>query len=253
MRKTVFALLFTALVFSPSLLTASERLTVIFDQGHGQAFLANKDGTLQLSNLGRLFAKEGFDVMYSPGRVTPNLLSKADVFIVSGPFAPYTKEEAGAVYAFVKAGGRLAVMAHISWTVTELINRFGVSTTNGTIVEIEKLIDEKGKSFHVSHLSRHPLTSDIKHFSVYGVWGLDTGSKSVKAVARTSPSAFEDHDDDGKRGEQERSGPFGMVVAGKLGKGRFVVFGDDTMFQNKYLKDENLTLARNLVKWLKKD
>jgi hypothetical protein len=40
-------------------------------------------------------------------------------------------------------------------------------------------------------------------------------------------------------------------VAGALGRGRFVVFGDDTLFQNRFLDGSNLELAGNLVHWLR--
>jgi len=47
-----------------------------------------------------------------------------------------------------------------------------------------------------------------------------------------------------------RSSRFAVVVAGKLSSGRFVVFGDDAVFQNKFLTGDNLILGRNLAAWL---
>jgi len=41
-----------------------------------------------------------------------------------------------------------------------------------------------------------------------------------------------------------------VAVAGRSGKGRFVVFGDDAIFQNKFLTGDNLVLGRNLASWL---
>jgi hypothetical protein len=41
-----------------------------------------------------------------------------------------------------------------------------------------------------------------------------------------------------------------VVIAGSLGRGEFAVFGDDAIFQNRFLKDENLLLGKNLVKWM---
>jgi hypothetical protein len=43
---------------------------------------------------------------------------------------------------------------------------------------------------------------------------------------------------------------FGVVVQGTHGAGRFVVFGDDAIFQNKFLDASNKQLARNLARWL---
>jgi hypothetical protein len=44
---------------------------------------------------------------------------------------------------------------------------------------------------------------------------------------------------------------FGVVAAGRLGAGRFVAFGDDAVFQNRFLDDSNRRLATNLARWLK--
>jgi hypothetical protein len=46
-------------------------------------------------------------------------------------------------------------------------------------------------------------------------------------------------------------GSFGVVVSGDLGNGRFIVFGDDAIFQNKFLDNSNRQLAKNLARWLK--
>ncbi|MBW1897757.1 MAG: hypothetical protein JRI61_01710, partial [Deltaproteobacteria bacterium] len=38
---------------------------------------------------------------------------------------------------------------------------------------------------------------------------------------------------------------------GKWGAGHFVVFGDDAIFQNKFLIEENALIGKNLARWLK--
>ena len=57
---------------------------------------------------------------------------------------------------------------------------------------------------------------------------------------------------DGVQGEGEPSMSLGVLVAGKIGTGEFVVIGDDAIFQNKFLSDANLVLAQNISVWLKK-
>jgi len=47
--------------------------------------------------------------------------------------------------------------------------------------------------------------------------------------------------------------PFGVVVVGHLGQGRYVVFGDDALFQNRFFDESNRRLAINLVNWLGTD
>ena len=43
---------------------------------------------------------------------------------------------------------------------------------------------------------------------------------------------------------------FAVAIAGQSGNGRFVVFGDDAIFQNQFFKGNNQVLGRNLARWL---
>ncbi len=251
MKFIMPAVLSALLILGASATYALEPVTVIFDHGHGQMFLFTRGGELQLSGMTRLFNDEGYSLKVAPGKATPHMLSYADVFIISGPFVPYTKEEADALYDFVNEGGRLAIMSHITATLKEVLDRFGVTSSNGVIKEKAGIIGGKNSDFLVTRLARHPLTEGLEGFAVYGAWGVGAGRDDIKVVATTSAGGWEDLDRDDSHGPTERAGPFGMVVAGRVGKGEFVVFGDDAIFQNKFLKSDNLVLAANLVKWLK--
>ena len=48
----------------------------------------------------------------------------------------------------------------------------------------------------------------------------------------------------------DAGGPFTVAVSGTLGAGLFAVFGDDAIFQNRYLDEDNGRLAANLSGWL---
>ena len=93
------------------------------------------------------------------------------------------------------------------------------------------------------------LFSGINSFSAYGVWALKPGASS-SAIARTSPEAWVDLKGDNIFSEGDAVGAFAVVVMGTLGKGDFVVFGDDAIFQNRFLDDNNRKLAINLGTWL---
>lgn len=230
---------------------ASEQVTVISDQGHGQRFFFGSLGGLHLSKLSRLFEAEGFHVMIAPGGATPHMLSYADVFVISGPFRPFTRQEAETLYGFVSDGGRLAIMTHITPTLFELFDKFGITSSDGVIKEREGVIGGVNTDFLVSVLKDHPLMQGIESFSAYGAWGLGSSREGMEVIASTSTRAWEDLDTDDLKGTDEKAGPFGIVVAGLVGKGKVVVFGDDAIFQNKFLEGNNLRLAENLIRWLK--
>ncbi len=234
----------------PDLHAAQRKPVVLFDQGHGQAFVIEKSGDLQLSGLAELFSKAGFEVKAGTQAITPELLSGIDCLVISGPFRPFTTEEAGAIRNFIKQGGYVSVMIHITPPVLELLKELGIFTTNGPINEVKNVIGGEGKDFTVSRLAPHPLTKGLRRFSAYGVWGLNPESDSAKIIAKTSPRSWVDLNRDGKFSSGDAAQEFGVIVAGNLGMGEFAVFGDDAIFQNRFLKKDNLLLGKNLVQWM---
>ena len=74
---------------------------------------------------------------------------------------------------------------------------------------------------------------------------------SAMIVAATSPKGWADLNGNRKLDKDDVVQAFGVVVEGQHGAGRFVVFGDDAMFQNKFLDESNRQLAKNLARWLK--
>jgi len=94
------------------------------------------------------------------------------------------------------------------------------------------------------------VVNRIQEFSAYGVWGLINKDQSVRIVASTGPNAWIDLRQD-KKQTKENTSSFGVIVAGEMGQGAYLVFGDDAIFQNKFLDANNKALAANLAAWLK--
>jgi hypothetical protein len=78
-----------------------------------------------------------------------------------------------------------------------------------------------------------------------------TESKKARIIALTGSKAWIDLNRDGKFNATDARQSFGVVIAGTLGKGKYVIFGDDAIFQNKFLKKDNMPLAKNLADWMK--
>jgi hypothetical protein len=102
----------------------------------------------------------------------------------------------------------------------------------------------------VTILAPHALTRNLDSFSVFGAWALLSEDPHSVTVARTSPRAWVDLNHDDRVGIGDAVQSFAVIVAGEMGAGRFVVFGDDAIFQNDFVKDGNSALAKNLVCWL---
>jgi len=232
-------------------LHAEAAAVILVDQSHGQRFLVENDGPLQLSGFAAVMKEEGFAVRTGSTPLSDDTLLDVDTLVISGPFKEINPLEADAVTRFLERGGRLAVMIHIGPPFAELFRRIDVDFTNFVLGEQEDIIDGDPKNFRVKNLADHPLFAGLTQFSLYGGWALVNTAENSRIIASTSPKAWVDFNGDKRLSKGDIVQAFGVVAAGKLGAGRFVVFGDDAIFQNKFLDDSNRQLAINLARWLK--
>ncbi|MBK5275326.1 MAG: DUF4350 domain-containing protein [Desulfuromonadales bacterium] len=221
---------------------------ILFDQGHNERFLIEENGDLQLSRLAETFRAQLSHVSSTKASLNDETLKDVAALVISGPFQELKSDEIEAVARFVEKGGHLAVMLHIGPPLGPLLNRLDVDFSNSVLHERHNII-EKDLNFNVKDLSPGPLFTGITQFSAYGVWALKAGAGSA-VIARTSPDAWVDLNGDRILSKGDAVGAFGVAVSGALGKGGFVVFGDDAIFQNRYHAGENATLATNLGAWL---
>jgi hypothetical protein len=225
--------------------------TVLFDQGHGQKFVLDKNGPLDLSSFADVVRKSGCQLKVLDGPLTRASLSGVDALVISGAFHPLAPDELQVVASYLAQGGRLCVMLHIGMPVGALLQQLGVNYSNGVIHETENVILNDPLNFRVTRLERHPLTAGLQRFSAHGAWALMNKADTARIIARTSPTAWVDLNGDHKLSSVDAVQSFGVMVTGSYGKGQFVVFGDDAIFQNKFLESDNMLLARNLAEWLK--
>lgn len=240
-----FGVLLVVTLWSCSAFAEETLPKVLFDQGHNQRFLIGDQGELQLSRLAEIIRSKGGVVSATTGLLSDDVLRDAAALVVSGPFEALQSTEVEAVARFLERGGRLAVMLHIGPPLAELLSRLDIDHSNAVLHERNNIID-KDINFSVKELNPHPLFAGLKQFSLYGGWALKAGKEGA-AIARTSAEAWVDLDGDKVLSKGDAAGPFDVVVAGPFGAGRFVVFGDDAIFQNRFLDENNARLAANLA------
>ncbi len=226
------------------------RPVVLFDQGHGQHFVVEQDGPLQLSGLAEVFTSQGATVRTGAEPLTAQRLQDVRALVISGPFKGFSRAEQDAIVNFLFAGGRLALMLHIPMPVSNLLNRLHIYASNGAIREEKGLLAGKPMDFLVTDLASHPLTRGLDTIAVYGCWALLNADAQARIVARTSARAWVDLNRNGRRDPGDPQQVLGVVAVGRLGRGAYAVFGDDAMFQNQFLSGNNARLAKNLAAWL---
>ena len=250
MARNAKIMCFVLLVFGVFGSRGEAAQKVLFDTGHGERFLIGEKGPMQLSGLAEIFMEAGIQVATLEKPISDASLADADGLVISAAFVPLQPEEIEAVVRFMQRGGRLSVMIHIAPPLSSLLDRLGIMHTNGVIEERENIINGNPHDFRVNRLGGHPVLKGITEFSLYGVWGVLNADDRSRVIASTSPNAWIDLRND-KIQTKEETALFGVVCAGDLGKGGFLVFGDDAIFQNKFLDTNNKSLAANLADWLK--
>lgn len=221
---------------------------VLFDQGHNQRFVIEDQGELQLSKLAAIMGGKGIVVASTKRPLSDETLAGTAALVISGPFEALRAEEVDAILRFLERGGRLAAMLHIGPPLDPLLSRLDVDHSNFVLHERQNVIDSD-LNFRVKDLKASPLFEGLTQFSAYGVWALD-GGKAGTPLARTSPAAWVDMDGNNVISKGDIGGAFDVVVTGSVGSGKFVIFGDDAIFQNRYLDEDNRRLALNLAGWL---
>lgn len=249
LKKVIFLIIFA--FFFDTQIFAQEKPVVIFDEGHGQAFLTSEKGVLHLSKFAEIFREIGFDIKTTKNIIQPDSINSAKAIIISGPFKPFSDQEIEALYDYVNNGGNLTVMLHIASPASKLFEKFGVKITNGAISETENFVTDKNLDFYVTNFQPHFLLDNLKSFAVYGSWGLLTNNTNVTIIAQSSTKSWIDKNKNGKPDDYESKAPFGIIATGFIGKGKFIFFADDAIFQNRFLNDGNITLGRNLANFLK--
>jgi hypothetical protein len=241
-------MLLGALLLLPSVSLAVP--VVLFDEAHGQPFHVRGEGPYDLARLGERFAAAGNEVRTSARPLDSVSLEGVTALVISGPFQPLSDAELAALREFIARGGSLAVMLHIAPPAGGLLTALQVDYAHGILHDSARAIDGNPQNFTVGTLGTHPLTAGLTEFAVYGSWALRGTVPEVETLAWSSDHGWVDLDRDRRPGPADAAGAFGVIVAGAIGKGRFVVFGDDALFQNRFLVGSNRQLADNLARWM---
>jgi Domain of unknown function (DUF4350) len=241
--------LFCLLLLPISALADAPRL--LFDQGHRQAFVIEKEGPLQLSQLAELFQQQGWQVEQTRETLSRESLNDIDALIISGAFSPLSPDEIDAVLGYLQRGGKLAVMIHIGQPLLPLVHELGVDVGSRVINEKQNQPNGKTIDFRVQSFNPHPLTENLQSFTIYGGWPLRVFEQQGKPIASSGPHSWVDMNQDKKFSKGDMISPFNVLVSGDYGRGSFAVFADDAIFQNQFLRGGNKALAENLGRWLK--
>lgn len=228
---------------------APDRGKTVFDLSHNEIFSPVKDGPLDYSSFYGMIKNSGQDVAVTYEKPVKPTLEGVKTYVIAGPSRGFSPQEQDALKDFVKGGGNLLVLLHISSPVAELTGDFGIIVSNFVISEATDMIGNESQDFHVSRFTAHPVTAGLKKIAVFGTWGL-RAEADASIVASTSGKAWADINRDRKFEPGEPVQQFGIIGAASFGKGKVVVVADDAPFANKFIGEaDNRRLSENIIKW----
>ena len=255
MRLNIISIIIILIISATPTVSAARTSnnTILIDQGHKQMFFIDQETPLGLSKLADLLNNQGYQLSLQNEAISAEALKGKKIFLTSGLFVPFEKREINELLKYLKEGGSLMMMLHIAPPAGNLLQALGVDFSNGVIHEQEQIIDNQDLNFNIINLENHPVTRGLEQFEAYGVWALMSSNKTNTIIASTGQKAWVDLDGSKTLTPNDAVQSLGIAVAGTYGKGRFVIFGDDAIFQNRFLSENNNKLMQNSLSWLSGD
>lgn len=232
---------------------------ILLDGGHHNFFI-QWDFIRPFADLAEA---DGYQTVIDDEAFTPGYLAKYDIvmIITALPFdfgtktevtteTTFTGAELTALYDWVKAGGSLLVFsehAPLDQAINPLLQRFGMSSSVGTVVDTEHYDKTLGRPGWIVFSrengflnEEHPITNGRNKSeaidSVVTFGGSSLTGEGYINLFRLSPSAE-------NRKHPTGVGPIGMgnsqALAGSVGEGKIVALGDSNGFTAMNFKRED--------------
>lgn len=235
----------TVPVFSVS--TNGEGKRILFDQAHN-----NKYTIAEIESLRGQLLHQGAEITeLRPKANLPDMLRKADAFVIITPTDFFTETELRAIESFVKRGGRLLVIADPTRSnsesdkqreesvilANEILEPFRISFRNDYVYS---LVNNEGnyRNVLIEPVGSHPLTKNISNLVFYAAHSVTALNNVMLAGDETSLSSL---DDQGST----------LPVAAMDDSGNVLAIGDMTFMTTPYYQvADNFQLIVNISEFL---
>jgi tetratricopeptide (TPR) repeat protein len=191
------------------------------------------------------------------GKLSYAVLKKYDVLILASFEESYSLGEVEAIKQFVENGGGLLVMGDTEYPNNSVAREFGVAFASETVYIADKKAEKyvsDAHMFYVTDIASHAITKDVDQIALNGGLPIINFESGISLI-KTSKDSWADRLDSkfGSQQDDEDKGPFDILVAKEIGKGRAVFFGGAISYWNAVIFEEdhqNLQLIHNAVQWL---
>lgn len=244
--------------------------TVCFTSGHGERDPSDR-GPAGYSSAAKLLADNAYRVRSADLLATPRVPEGCEAIVVAAPAEPLGEPARDAVLAYLRSGGKAAVLADPSSGVdpSELTREWGIGFVRGLVVATDP----------ADHLPGDPLSPIVRRYTaVPAVRGLGPtffpgveqvtveqggGGLTVAVAARTGDGAYLERDPSGGAvafdPTTDVAGPIAVGAAADdssvegavIRRTRVLAWGDADFASNRFVSDaSNARLFVQAVDWL---
>lgn len=225
---------------------------VLFDLAHSEIFGPTNTTDVGQSAAVARMRKAGLRVVATHTAYTPEMLEDAAGVIISGNMRPLTESEISALQQYVNAGGVVLVTVHISAMADNIATRFGMGLSR-VVLLTQHPSDGDAKNITCTGVERDPLTKGVTSVKVLGAWAVAAPRPPSRVIVGTGPDTWLDLNGNKQLDSADIQGRFGMVAVNNVGKGTFIISGDDAVFANIALASkDNMQLFDNIVALMKR-
>ncbi|MBF0258199.1 MAG: hypothetical protein HQK62_05060 [Desulfamplus sp.] len=255
-------------VYKFSIPHAKNQKIVFCDKGamwtkpyYGKHFGQNSSGMFGI--LPEYLKLKGYQTELTNNLITSSILKDAGVVVVFNPRYDFTDEEQTAIYSFIENGGALLVagdhtdVAGIMKPINRLVKPFNIALNFDTALPISSGWDNSLEK------RNHYINRDLYNDYDTSIWvGASLNISPPAMPVITGKRGWADMGNyfnskraflgDYKRDGKEIMGDIVLVAESNYGKGKVLVFGDTSTFQNVSIP-LNYLFIDNIFKWLQSD
>lgn len=198
-------------------------------------FLMENPAANGTSDLRGLVSPLNYSLQYIAANATQD---PTTLLLELGPRLPFSNAESSAIDSFLRGGGTLLVTDNfgVGNQLLKSLN-FPVQFSNSTIQD--DLFYYNAPVFPLVYdLWPNAANASVKELVLNNAVPLTImNNNSVTVLAKTSPFSYEDSNSNGQRDPGEASGPFPVLVSGRVDRGTVYVFSSPGSFSNSMLND----------------
>lgn len=205
--------------------------------------------------------RDGYEIAYLRDRIVPSALADADVLVTINVNTDWEDDELETVWSFVRAGGTLLVLGDHTDVEGSQHSQNRLLEPSGIRFRFDSAVASPVGGWWNAALPFHPVTSGVSHG---GELGICVGASLELSGSRARPLVIGSLglSDAGDRDATDRAflgnyecdpgesvGEIALVAHAKFGRGRMLVFGDTSSFQNPSMTEGYDSFVRRVFSW----